>query len=136
MTKMGTFLGGPGMLFSSLSVRFQVMTDLTKGISCRTNRTRSISVTYLRARLCRMTRNPACDRGVSGQDRIAAEFPLTQEDLAAQLGAYHVSVGRALKELKKLGRPLFSSTFIGTFPATARKLVSRYKRLRGASRIR
>ena len=86
------------------NIGLQVIKNLSRRIDWLTSRVGSLSLSNLEDRLYHVLSQVAQEHGVQERQGYSIQFPLTHEELGFLVGAHRVSVTRALKSLKAMGR--------------------------------
>jgi CRP/FNR family transcriptional regulator len=86
------------------NVGLQIIKNLSERISWLTSRVGSLAVTNIEDRLYRVLSSVAKEHGSKTSQGLRIQFPLTHEDLSFLTGAHRVSITRAMKALKDMGK--------------------------------
>ena len=85
-------------------VGLQIIKNLSERITWLTMRVGSLAVTNIEDRLYRVLESVAKEHGTKTSQGLRIQFPLTHEDLSFLTGAHRVSITRAMKALKDMGK--------------------------------
>jgi CRP/FNR family transcriptional regulator len=88
-------------------VSLQIIKNLSNRISWLTSRVGNLAVTNIEDRLYGVLCSVAQEHGTIGSQGLTIQFPLTHEDLSFLTGAHRVSITRAMKALKSVGKIVY-----------------------------
>jgi hypothetical protein len=86
------------------NIGLQVIKNLSKRMSVLSSHVESISLANITEKLYRRLIAVAGEHGKKSNRGFIIDMPLTHEELRFLVGAYRVSITRAMKELRKSGR--------------------------------